>query len=106
MPFEDYRGLLKRLRQAFPEVVADVRRVKRTEIDGAYCHGFCELDQEKQQFNIRISSELSEEIAVETLMHEWAHALSWHAGGSDHSPAWGKAYARVYRVYAAMMESI
>jgi predicted SprT family Zn-dependent metalloprotease len=38
--------------------------------------------------------------AMETLCHEWAHALAWtsNVSSKDHDAAWGKAYARVYRV--------
>jgi len=33
----------------------------------------------------------------DTLMHEWAHVLTWDKDVDDHGPRWGKAYAKVYR---------
>lgn len=35
----------------------------------------------------------------DSLIHEWAHAMSWTAnapGCGDHGPEWGVAYARAY----------
>ncbi len=36
-----------------------------------------------------------DEELVETLMHEWAHAMTM-ASETPHSPEWGVAFARVY----------
>ena len=64
------------------------------------------------KFQIRVSRELNESEAVDVLLHEWAHALSWEAcvgkaaksrSISDyeferlaHGPKWGLAYSEVY----------
>ena len=66
-------------------------------------------------FRIRISRELSLSQAVDVLIHEWAHALSWHTcvGGLArsrrisknefdrlaHGPKWGIAYSKVYQCF-------
>lgn len=66
-----------------------------------------------ERFVVRLSDELDEQMAVEVLCHEWAHALAWNfsldrlaaLGTADmdefdaeaHSEAWGCAYSRVYR---------
>lgn len=37
---------------------------------------------------------------IESLVHEWAHCLTWTSDQStleDHGPAWGVAYAACYR---------
>jgi len=76
-------------------------------------YGECTL--EPSRFRIRVSHRLPEEFAIEVLIHEWAHALSWPRGQSrwsyrwqpstirgpiDHDAAWGRAYAKVYcKVY-------
>jgi hypothetical protein len=76
-------------------------------------YGECTL--EPSRFRIRVSHRLPEEFAIEVLIHEWAHTLSWPRGQSrwsyrwqpitirgpiDHDTAWGRAYAKVYcKVY-------
>ncbi len=68
-----------------------------------------------KRFVIRLNQNLSEAMAVETLLHEWAHALAWNfrldrlAKAPDttseqfqaaaHDEAWGCAYSRVWRAY-------
>lgn len=69
------------------------------------------------KFQIRVSRELNESEAVDVLLHEWAHALSWEAcvgkvaysrSISDHEferlahgPKWGLAFSRVYLCYTS-----
>ena len=76
-----------------PRLPVKVRRVRlKRGIDG---------DCEKcvGHYYIRINRNLSESEAIDTLIHEWAHALSWSIRGDDHCDEWGKAYSRVYRVF-------
>lgn len=109
MAFEDYKGLLKKLRREFPKIKADVRRVKINPADcddgdGEECDaqtiGWCDWRPEKRKFYIRISNELSEDFASWVLIHEWAHAVAWKKPGGVHGPEWGKAYSRCYRIWA------
>jgi len=76
-------------------------------------YGECVL--EPSRFRIRVSHRLPEEFAIEVLIHEWAHALSWPRGQQrcsyrwqpiairgpiDHNAVWGRAYSKVYcKVY-------
>jgi len=69
------------------------------------------------KFRIRVSRELNESEAVDVLLHEWAHALSWEAcvgkaaksrSISDyeferlaHGPKWGLAFSRVYLCFTS-----
>lgn len=71
-------------------------------------------------FRIRISRELSLSQAIDVLIHEWAHALSWHTcvGGLArsrrisalefdrlaHGPKWGLAYSKVYQCFTYDIE--
>jgi hypothetical protein len=64
---------------------------------------------------ISLNSSLDEYEAVDTLLHEWAHALSWHLvldrlakdaliapevfQKASHDELWGCAYSRVWRAY-------
>lgn len=68
-----------------------------------------------RNFRIRVSKELPLSQAIDVLLHEWAHALSWDAcvgnvansrSISDsefnwlaHGPEWGIAYSKVYRCF-------
>ena len=67
------------------------------------------------KFQIRVSRQLNESEAVDVLLHEWAHALSWKAcvgkaaknrsiSGYEfnwlaHAPKWGLAYSKVYQCF-------
>lgn len=73
-------------------------------------HGECALVDGK--FEIRVCKRLDEDHAIDVLIHEWAHALSWDAcslGRAEprgffasefdrlsHGRSWGIAYAKVY----------
>lgn len=93
-----YRKILNILKSRFPEYHVNVRRVKLPE---TLCGDCCLINGKKKrkEFLIRINNELSEELAIDTLVHEWAHILSWDAPGDEHGGAWGFAYSKVYRIY-------
>lgn len=77
--------------------------------------GFCKC--ESHRTSIRVSGRLTQEAAVDVLVHEWAHAMSWDRRldrlarapwisatefeAAVHGPAWGVAYARAYLVFVA-----
>lgn len=51
-------------------------------------------------YTISIEKVIGWDLALQILMHEYAHCLSWSNGNervSDHDSMWGVAYARVYR---------
>lgn len=103
MDYRAYRQLVcilkKKCPAAFP---VSVRRVRLVDLDGD-----CSLG--KKRFFIRINREISESSAIDTLLHEWAHAIAWnHLHDSldwqefekrSHDASWGVAYSEVYRVY-------
>ncbi len=75
----------------------------------SYEYGYCQLD--RRGFRVVVNTRIADPWhprgrpvtvgeAMETLCHEWAHALAWtsNVSSKDHDAAWGKAYARVYRV--------
>ncbi len=73
-----------------------------------------------RKFRIRISKDLNLSQAIDVLIHEWAHALSWDAcvgkvaksrSISDyqfdrlaHGPKWGLAYSEVYLCFTGEIE--
>lgn len=103
--FERFRKVVQLLQAELPcalEVI--VRQAKLQGYDGLCL-------REEKRFLILISEELEQAMAIETVLHEWAHARSWtllHDQLQDeefrkicHNAAWGVAYAEVYRVYEA-----
>lgn len=60
--------LREKLPPAYP---VTVRRVKMKGLDGD-----CMLENKK--FYIRINNQMSEGSAIDTLLHEWAHARAWN----------------------------
>jgi hypothetical protein len=103
MAFESYRKLVSILKEkcplAFP---VSVRRIELTEVDGDCC-------LYKKKFYIRINKNISEGLAIDTLLHEFAHARAWnHLHDSQdicdfyensHDAMWGVAYSEVYQIY-------
>ena len=53
---------------------------------------------EGRRFLVRIDSRLTWIEGLDTLLHEWAHVLSWH-NEPHHSDEWALAYGRIYRAW-------
>lgn len=90
-----YKELVKFLKKDFPQKYpVSVRRVKMSnEYDGD-----CQL--KKGKFLIRINKSLSEHVAIDTILHEYAHCIAWKKCTVDcHCSEWGKAYSRLYRAF-------
>ncbi len=54
------------------------------------------------RFVIQIDSNLGQLTAIDTLLHEWAHALDQDLNGvavEPHRDSWGECYAQVWRAY-------
>lgn len=104
--FKFFHRVVELLQQLLP---AKLPVVVRLGSPGQNCLGSCR--RLKSQFRICISSDISEEFAVEMLIHEWAHALAWPRNADClassrmpraqrqrpfHGMDWGKAYSEVY----------
>lgn len=52
-------------------------------------------------FYIRIHRKQSFLSRIDSLLHEWAHCLTWFGAETDedHSAEWGIAYAKIYRTF-------
>ena len=50
-------------------------------------------------FEIRINSKKPFTERIDTILHEWAHVITWFGAGQaeDHSDEWGLWYAKLYR---------
>ena len=108
--FNVYRKLIRLLRKECPPAFpVYVRRVKMSESKDGDCA------KTDSAFYININKCLSEAAAIDTLLHEWAHARAWNyihdslnATGFEkvaHDPSWGVAYSEVYRIYEQRLKT-
>lgn len=54
------------------------------------------------EFKINIHRQQCFTLRVDSLIHEWAHALTWFGAethNEDHSAEWGIQYAKIYRTF-------
>lgn len=93
---QSYRQLVNYLKKNLPEIELSVHRAKIADGDYAKCN-----PPVKNKFTIQIRSGLDEVACILLLMHEVAHALSWHTDKhpSDHGPEFWKAHRRVWDLY-------
>lgn len=61
--------------------------------------GSGDSDFRGRRFYIRINSRKPYSERIDTILHEWAHVLTWFGAGraEDHSDEWGLWYAKLYR---------
>ena len=90
-----YRQVVRMLKEKCPaDMPVIVRRMKVPKDR----YGDC--SKKEDCYVIRICREISEQQAIDILIHEWAHAISWDKCSSEnHCNQWGKAYSRVYRIF-------
>ena len=88
--------LIAWLRRNFPtQVFVRIRSVHNLKYQG-------EVLLVNKIFQLEINRKLSFDLRVDTLIHEWAHALTWFGAEThldDHSAEWGITYARIYRTF-------
>jgi hypothetical protein len=78
--------------------------VRRCRVNRHLC-GDCK--RMKDHFLIRISSTLSQQEQVDTLVHEIAHAAAWieWEQTQQHGPIWGLEFSKAYRVYEKIVSA-
>ena len=96
-----WKRTLRWIRRAFP---TKKRTVVRSLSDKAMGKDCGELVEERGVWVIRVNKQQSMSLRIDTLLHEYAHALSLGVLKGEeyeepHSPEWGVAYARVYRAF-------
>jgi len=56
----------------------------------------------RSYFYIRVNKAHTYRLKIDTLLHEWAHVLTWfgaEAETEDHGAEWGIMYAKLYRTF-------
>ena len=96
-----WRRALAWLRRKFPPPrPVRVRRASLPPEEGSKVFG--ETVNGGRQYTIKIEGRQSWPLIRDTLLHEWAHILTWNGNDTDdHGEEWGLQYARIYREYVA-----
>ena len=102
MTTKKLREVMRKLRKRVPtdKPIRVIRRPYPVEINEFM--GYC--IEGRPGYRVIVNSNLSPEMQVETLLHEYAHALCWpgqlEVGRIEaHDSLWGIAYARTFRAY-------
>lgn len=97
------RELRKRCPVQAPVRIA-VKDLKKQKLCGC-CTAYIDDDQNIQHFLIELDSNMSLSAAIDTLLHEWAHAMDKEKNGlptEPHRNSWGACYAQTWRAYLDM----
>jgi hypothetical protein len=91
--------LRDRLKRAYPDLVVSVLRCRVPRGIGGDCVRIA------GDFRIRVSSGVSIQEQLDTLVHEWAHVVAWQEWEltGSHGKAWAAAYAEAYRIYESVI---
>lgn len=93
----NFRNLVKIFKKEFSDYRFKIRRVSMNMYDAGDCICINEL---KNEYFIRINNKIKEEEQILWLLHEIAHAISWHyKSDDDHGVHWAKAYSKCYKIY-------
>ncbi len=92
------RKYLRLLKRDFPlRKPVKVRTYPKLKHDGYELHGTCDLIS--GVYRISLSRNFTESENIETLWHEYVHALLWPRCKYRHSKAFWECYGRIYRHY-------
>ena len=71
--------------------------------------GDCVCDKPNNRWLIRVEKYTMAEVAIDTLIHEWAHAYrdeNYKQVSEHHDDKWGIIYSRIHRTYHASRDKI
>lgn len=94
------RLILKILRAEFP--VEHPVKFRFVDLDAKKIFGYVSLynqnrNKAKKYFVMSINKSTSWGIIVDTIIHEYAHIMSWYLSKNDHDRQWAICYAKIYR---------
>jgi len=104
---QKFRRILRLLRQDYPaDYPIRVRRVENPLVGPDAPYGDCGLinsdkPKNKRYYLIRLAKSNTWKQQFETLLHEWAHCLTWHLveNHKDHGDIFHRKYGVLYRAY-------
>jgi len=100
----NFKTLARKLRREFPlsrplRIVC--KKLNKQKICGS-CITYLDNDGSIIRFVIEVDTHLSALSAIDTLLHEYAHALDQELNGvavEAHRASWGVCYAQIWRFY-------
>jgi hypothetical protein len=104
MARREFDHVLRMIRKECP-ISVPIRVVSRnleTERLCGSCTTYVFQDSSIEKFLIEIDNSLTRISAVDTLLHEWAHAMDQDRNGvttDSHRDSWGLCYAEAWRAY-------
>ncbi len=110
---QKFRLIVRLLREQFPpEYPVKVRRHPREIMKrGGYNYqdapwGYCSLVnaetpkvEDKRYFLIQLNKSATWNRLFDTLLHEWAHAMTWRRENKDHGDLFARAFGSIYRAF-------
>lgn len=105
--FAQVLGLLRKHCPLRKPIKVVVRSLRKQQLCGC-CIAYMSADGKIRRFVIEIDHQLSQLTAIDTLLHEWAHALDQDYNGKAREPhrnSWGKYFAQVWRVYSRYLDN-
>lgn len=96
---DQFQRLARKLRKAAP-TQHPVRIRRESAGKGRLADCALEVSGRSRRFVIRIRPEARFQEALDSLIHEWAHALAWSVGHptlTDHDEVWGVCLSKAYR---------
>lgn len=99
-----FQRLARKLRREFPlsrplRIVC--KSLEKQKLCGS-CIVYLDKDSSITRFIIEVDTQLSALSAIDTLLHEYAHALDQDLNGvatEPHRASWGVCYAQIWRFY-------
>jgi hypothetical protein len=70
------------------------------------CLAYVDKQGKIKRFVLEIHNDMAQLTLIDTLLHEWAHALDQSLNGlakEPHRNSWGKCYAKVWRAYVQQL---
>jgi len=102
---QKFRLLLRLLRKYFPpDFPVRVRRVTKDLLGPDAPHGIVWMVNEgkpNSYYKILINKNYPWNSQFDTVMHEWAHTLTWHivGNGKDHGDPFHRCFGSLYRAF-------
>ena len=102
---QKFRLLLRLLRREFPpDLLVRVRRVEKDLLGPDSPHGIVWIVNEgtpEAYYKIMINNKYPWTSQFDTIMHEWAHTLTWHlvGNGRDHGDIFHRTFGNLYRAF-------
>lgn len=98
----EFWGIANHIRNLCPPPARTSVKVERVARKLDEFESLGETHKNRSVFTVKIARDLTRQETEDTMIHEWAHVLSWrpyHPVDGDHDAVWGISFATVYRQF-------